>query len=171
MLCMQTISKVKRLYHKEGLSQRSIAQKLNLNRRTVNKYLNTTEPPSYKRPDQNHPKLGEFIPLLEQRLIEESLLPAKQRLTAQRHFEWLKTKGFDGSYTTITDFIRKFKDRYTPEHKEAFLPLYFPPADTYQFDWSTEYVKISGQLTKLKIAQFRLYHSRAIFLIAYPNET
>ena len=70
--------------------------------------------------------------MLEQHRTEESLLPARQRLTAQRHFEWLRTKGFDGSYATITDFIRKFKDRYTPEHKEAFISLYFLPADAYQ---------------------------------------
>lgn len=69
MLCMETVLKVKRLYHKEGLSQRAIAQQLQLNRRTVSKYLNTKEPPVYKREQYQYPKLGAFIPLLGSGLI------------------------------------------------------------------------------------------------------
>lgn len=43
MLCMETLLKIRRLYHKDGLSQRQIAEKLRLSRCTVKKYLNTFE--------------------------------------------------------------------------------------------------------------------------------
>ena len=48
MLCMETILKIRRLFYKEGLSQRKIADKLHLSRRTVKKYLTVTEPPHYQ---------------------------------------------------------------------------------------------------------------------------
>ncbi|QNT59131.1 winged helix-turn-helix DNA-binding family protein [Neisseria musculi] len=39
MLCMETIAKVHRLFHRQKLSQREIAKQLNLSRNTVAKYL------------------------------------------------------------------------------------------------------------------------------------
>ena len=43
---METISKVRRLYHKDKLSIRAISFKLNLNRRTVAKYREAMNIPS-----------------------------------------------------------------------------------------------------------------------------
>ncbi len=71
MLCMETVAKIRRLHHKEGLSQRAIAEKLQLNRRTVNRYLSAVEPPKYSPRPPRYPKLGAFIPQLEQRLAAE----------------------------------------------------------------------------------------------------
>ncbi|MBF0802995.1 MULTISPECIES: winged helix-turn-helix transcriptional regulator, partial [unclassified Neisseria] len=39
MLCMETIAKVHRLFHRQKLSQREIAKQLKLSRNTVAKYL------------------------------------------------------------------------------------------------------------------------------------
>ena len=106
MLCMETILKVRRLSLKQGLSQRAIAKQLQIYRRTVRKYLaiETKEPPTYNRTQTHYPKLGEFIPALTQRLIDEAKLPAKQRLTARRHFEKLRTEGYPGRDSTLSNF-------------------------------------------------------------------
>ena len=112
MLCMETILKVRRLYFKEGLSQRTIADKLRMSRHTISKYLkmDIQEPPSYKRSIKHYPKLGDYLLDLEAKLIEEYRLPDKQRLSARRHFEWLRTKGYQGQYCSIATFIRHFKE-------------------------------------------------------------
>jgi len=68
MLCMETIAKVRHLFHKEHLSQREIANKLQLDRRTVHKYLNTNKLPVYRRVEYNHPKLGPFKNRLTRRV-------------------------------------------------------------------------------------------------------
>ncbi|MBE2896947.1 HTH domain-containing protein [Pasteurellaceae bacterium HPA106] len=65
---METILKIRRLYHKDGLSQRKIAEKLRLSRRTVKKYLNTIEMPQYQRQHTDAPKLGPYKALLIERL-------------------------------------------------------------------------------------------------------
>lgn len=170
MLHMQTISKVRLLFHKKGLSRRAIAKQLNLNRRTVAKYLEVTEPPVYQRTSKYFTKLAPFIERFEHRLQEEQKLPKKQRLSALRHYEWLKAEGFEGCYSTITHFIRLFKTNSDDKVTESFIPLYFPPADAYQFDWSSETIKLAGRIIKVKVAQFRLSHSRAFYFRAYFNE-
>ena len=39
-----------------------------------------------------------------------------------------------------------------------------------QFDWSEEHVVLGGVEQKIKVAHFRLCHSRKSFIVAYPGE-
>ncbi|UNH27884.1 helix-turn-helix domain-containing protein [Moellerella wisconsensis] len=57
---METITKARRLFNKDRLSQREIAKKLQLDRRTIRKYLNSTKIPRYQRKNYLSPKLGPF---------------------------------------------------------------------------------------------------------------
>jgi transposase len=52
----------------------------------------------------------------------------------------------------------------------AFIPLHFQIGDAMQFDWSEEHVVLGGVAQKIKVAHFRLCHSRKSFVVAYPNE-
>ena len=51
------------------------------------------------------------------------------------------------------------------------MPLTFAPGEAYQFDWSHEIVVMDGVTTTVKVAHFRLCHSRMMFVRAYPRET
>ncbi|MCV6601864.1 MAG: IS21 family transposase, partial [Cohaesibacter sp.] len=53
---------------------------------------------------------------------------------------------------------------------EAFIPLHFPAGDALQFDWSEEWVVLGGVEQKIKLAHFRMCHSRKPFVIAYHGE-
>ncbi|WP_418055101.1 IS21 family transposase [Providencia stuartii] len=170
MLCMETITKVRRLFHKDRLSQREIAKKLQLDRRTVRKYLNSTEIPRYQRENYLSPKLGPFKACLIDRLEAQMLLPKHQRLSAVRHFEWLCNLGFEGKYPCVSRFIKRFYQEYQPI-KPVFIPQSFPCGESYQFDWSHEKVCIQGEVIKLNVAHFRLCHSQAYFVRAYPRQT
>jgi len=166
---METIAKIRRLYHKESLSIRAIALKLNINRRTVKKHIEQTVMPIYQKPAKRYPMLGPFLTQLDQRLIQAQMQPKIKRLTACRHYEWLKSCGYQGSYSAVSAYIRQFTDQSAPS-PVAFIPQHFPIGDAYQFDWSTEAVKIAGVVQKAQIAHFRLCHSRAFFVCAYPNQ-
>ena len=72
---METIAKIRRLYHKEALLIRAIALKLNLNRRTVKKHIEQTVIPSYQKPAKHYPQLGVYLADLNQWLIEAQALP------------------------------------------------------------------------------------------------
>ena len=47
----------------------------------------------------------------------------------------------------------------------------FAPGEAFQFDWSTDWAVIGGERMKLKVAHFKLSHSRAFVLRAYRQET
>ena len=48
------------------------------------------------------------------------------------------------------------------------MPLVFAPGEALQFDWSEAWAVIGGARQKLTVAQFKLCHSRALMLRAYP---
>lgn len=171
MLCMETILKIRRLYHKDGLSQRKIAEKLHLSRRTVRKYLNIVEIPEYQRQYTDSPKLGPYKERLVERLKEEMDKPPSQRLTAVRHFEYLQSLGFEGKYPCVSRFINRYKATFSPSTSAVFIPQKFPLGESYQFDWSIEKVVLNGIETTVNIAHFRLCHSRAYYVRAYFRQT
>lgn len=167
---METILKIRRLYHNDKLSVREIARQLRLNRRTVKKYLTTLNPPTYQRESYHYPKLGSFLPYLETFLTQEQTKRANERLGVRRLFELLRSEGYQGQYNSLACFVRKFKAQYEAKGQDVFIPQYFPEADAYQFDWSIETIKLSGEVVKINVAHFRLCHSRAFFIKAYPNQ-
>ena len=129
-----------------------------------------TQAPSFTRTCIHYPKLGNFIPLLTERLNHEIQLPERQRHTTRRHFEWLQDQGFEGQYCSVSAFIRKFNQQHQPSLPPAFIKQRFAPTEVYQFDWSIETVQIVGLAIKVNVAHFRLCHSRACFVVAYPNQ-
>lgn len=172
MLCMETLLKIRRLHHKEKCSQREIAKRLGISRVTVIKYLKQalTQPPSYSRRPPQHPKLGAFMTGLTARLREDLSEPKGKRRRAQQHFEWLKVQGFTGKYCCVAVFVRQFYAQHQPSSLPVFIKQTFAPGEAYQFDWSIEKVQIAGVVTKVNVAHFRLCHSRAFFVVAYPTQ-
>ena len=47
----------------------------------------------------------------------------------------------------------------------------FAPGEAFQFDWSYEQIELGGVNVQVKVAQFRLCHSRMPFCVAYMRET
>ncbi len=77
--------------------------------------------------------------------------------------------GYTGSYSPVQHFIRDLK-RAGLGSGDAFIPLQFQDGDALQFDWSEEHVVLGGIVQKIKVAHFRLCHSRKPFVMAYPGE-
>ncbi|MES9822612.1 MAG: IS21 family transposase [Candidatus Thiodiazotropha sp.] len=172
MLCMETVSKIRRRRLVKGESISGIARDLNLSRNTVKKYLNQTEPPDYQRSHQPKPKLGDYESLLQRWLEQDTQRPKRQRRTAQRLFEDLQLEGYGGAYDSVQRYVKSWKEgQRSPANNQAFIPLVFPPADAAQFDWSHEQVELGGVVQMVKLAHFRLAHSRQCFLVAYPRES
>lgn len=48
--------------------------------------------------------------------------------------------------------------------------MQFLAGDALQFEWSEEHVVLGGITQKVKVAHFRLCHSRKPFVVAYPEE-
>ncbi|MEW7980693.1 MAG: IS21 family transposase [Candidatus Sedimenticola endophacoides] len=168
---METVTKIRRRHKVNGESISSIARDLNLSRNTVRKYLKQSEPPDYERRNQPKPKLGDYEPILLRWLEQDAERPKRQRRTARRLFEDLQCEGYSGAYDSVQRFVKGWKQVQRPSTTQAFIPLVFPPADAAQFDWSHEQVELGGVVQTIKLAHFRLSHSRQCFLVAYPRES
>ncbi len=168
---METIGKLRRRHLVKGESISAIARDLNLSRNTVKKYLKAEADPVYQRESQPAPKLGVFQSTLENWLEQDSQRPRSQRRTARRLFEDLQREGYVGAYDSVQRFVKGWKAQRPGAGKDAFVPLVFGAGDACQFDWSHEQVILGGMPQVVKVAHFRLSHSRQMFLAAYPRES
>ena len=85
------------------------------------------------------------------------------------------TLGYEGSYGRVAAFVREWKaERQRVEQttgRGVFVPLVFQPGEAFQFDWSEDWAILDGQRTRLQVAHFKLAHSRAFIVRAYPLQT
>ncbi|WP_228125113.1 IS21 family transposase [Candidatus Methylospira mobilis] len=168
------VAEIRRLHFVEKATVSELAKQFELSRPTIRKHLKTLDDPVYPlRKLQPHPKLGAFRDQLKSWLETDARLPVKRRRTAQRLFECLQAEGYAGGYCAVRRYVKAWKQAQSssPPVTQAFVPLYFPPGETCQFDWSHETVVLDGVEQVVKVAQFRLTYSRQMFVIAYPRET
>ena len=66
---------------------------------------------------------------------------------------------------------RRGQQEVSKASRGTFVPVVFAPGEAFQFDWSEDWVVIGGERMKLQVAQFKLCHSRAFMLRAYPLQT
>ena len=154
--------------HRDGLSQRELARRFNVDRKTVSKILKHVTPPGYQRSKPpRRPKLDPFVSIIDQILLDDKDCPKKQRHTAKRIFERLRDEhDFEGGITIVTDYIRE-KKRQT---KEVFVPLVHEPGHA-QVDFGEALAIIDGVKLKVHYFALDLPHSDAPFVKAYPRET
>lgn len=172
MLIVETIAKIRRYYFVEGRKIKQISRNLNISKNTVRKVIRSGKTRhEYSRKKQPHPKLGPYLDFLEDYLQKDWTIPKKRRITARRLHELLREQGYQGAYDSIQRYVRQWRHDKNKIKSGVFIPLYFPPGDAYQFDWSHETVVIEGEVRKVKAAHFRLSHSRKFFVRAYYRET
>jgi len=169
------LSVIRRWRLRDGMAIREIARRTGLSRNTVRKYLNGgVIDPHY--PDRQSPsKLDDFADKLTAWLKIESSKGRKQRRNLRQLHADLVALGYTGSYDRVAAFARNWRQ---VQHEVAqttgrgvFVPLIFAPGEAFQFDWSEDWAVIGGERTKLQVAQFKLSHSRAFLLRAYPLQT
>ncbi len=169
---MESVLKIRRWILREGRSIRSVSRQTGLSRNTIKKYLKDGDPPSYqRRVSPVRRKLSDGFASRLRALFEQDLgRPRRERRTAKKLYEQLVSEGYSGSYSTVQRFVRDLK-RSGAGSGDAFIPLHFTAGDALQFDWSTEYAVLGGVEQKVKVAHFRLCHSRKPFVVAYPSES
>ena len=175
MIDVALLSVIRRWHLREGMAIREIARRTGLSRNTVKKYLagNVVEPkyPARKTPSKLDPYEGSLNSWLHQ---ESKQHRKRRRSVKQLHFDLIEL-GYTGSYDRVAAYARQWRRAQREAERTAstgtYVPLVFAPGEAFQFDWSEDYARIAGVNTKLQIAQFKLSHSRAFMLRAYPLQT
>ena len=168
MYIVDLYQRVRRAHFIEGKSIRQVAGMFNLHRDTVNKMLEYSAPPGYRRRQPpRRPKLDPYTGIIDQILQSDQVRPKKQRHTALRIFQRLKAEhGFSGQYTIVKDYVRLHR----ASNQEMFVPLAHPPGHA-QADFGEAQVIIDGVLCKAHYLVVDLPYSDVFYVQAYPGET
>lgn len=134
-------SEIRRRVKAGELSLRQAARHYQLNFRTVQKIVESQEPPSFHqaRPRQK-PVLDPFLPILRQILQEDRHAPPKQRHTARRIYERLRD---EHDYPGCSSIVRAAVAAFKQSQAEVFVPLAHPPGEA-QCDYGRAEVVIAG---------------------------
>ena len=165
---VELYAKVRYAVRIEGLSKRAVARRFGIDPRTVDKMLEFSVPPGYRRSHPPvKPKLGPFIAIIDAILAEDKVRPKKQQHTSKRIFERLRDEhGFTGGMTIVKDYVARCRQR----SQEMFVPLAHSPGHA-QVDFGEAIGIIGGAERKIHFLAFDLPQSDACFVIAYPAET
>lgn len=168
MYSVELYAAVRRAVLVEGVSEREAARRFGMARKSVRKMLRFALPPGYTQSQPRHrPKLGPFLELIEQILAEDQKHPRKQRHTARRLWDRLKTEyGYDGGYTVVADYLRAYRQ----QRQEMFVPLQHPPGEA-QVDFGEADVILAGVVQRAHYFVMDLPHSDDAFVMAFPAET
>ena len=169
---MDMIGKIRRLHARDKLSEREIARKTGLSRNTVSKWLRApmNEAPKYRR-ERRPNKLNAFEEMLKQALTADARRPKHERRTARALHTQIKTEGYTGGYSAVTDFIRAWRQgEGQAANVTAYVPLSFELGEAFQFDWSEEGLVVGGIYHRAQVAHLKLCASRAFWLVAYPSQ-
>ena len=175
MIDVATLSVIRRWALREQLSIREIARRTGLSRNTIKKYLRAgAAEPHYPR-RISPSKLDPYAEKLSGWLKSEAGKSRKQRRTLKQLHVDLAALGYPGSYNRVAAFARAWQQQrqeaLQTTGRGTFVPLAFGPGEAFQFDWSEDWAVIAGERTKLQVAHFKLSHSRAFTVRAYPLQT
>jgi len=169
---MEMIGRIRRMHRRDRKSVREIARATGLSRNTVAKWLSepAAESPKYRRRPQPT-KLEPFHDTIQRALTADARRPKRERRTALALLEELRSQGYAGGYSRLTDFVRAWREREgAAVNARAFVPLSFGLGEAYQFDWSEENLVVGGIYRRVQLAHMKLCASRAFFLATYPSQ-
>ncbi len=160
MIDYETFMKIKVYKDQHGLKCSQIARELNLDYRTVEKWLDQKQYQPRKSPQRTSkldPFKGEIVRILE-----------THPYTAAQIFQRLRENGFDGGYTIVKDYVRKVR----PPKIKAFLKLSFAPGECAQVDWgSYGSVTVGETSRRLSFFVMVLCYSRMMYVEFTVSQT
>lgn len=152
---------IRNLY-KQGLNKTEIALKLNINRKTVSRYLKDEVKPKYER-KAGKSKLDAYKNYITERL-------GKYNLSSFKIYEEIQEMGFDGKYGIVNILTRSFKKEL---YKQAYLRFETLPGEQAQVDWGScgeIYDEEQKKIIKLNCFIMVLGFSRTMYIDFFEDQ-
>jgi transposase len=157
---------LRRKIRNEEVSLRQLERETGIHRQTLRKIRDHSQPPGYKRKTPVlKSKIAPYVDRIRAIIESDKEVPKKQRHTAKRIWEILRSQGFAGGYTVVKDAVRQVKRT----SKEVFMPLSQRPGEA-QVDFGQAAVNFSGTLRKISFFVMSMVHSDAMFVMSFPRE-
>lgn len=147
-------------YREAGLKAGQIAAKIDLDARTVSKWMKRDafqlRLPG-NRPSKLDPYKDFIVGMLE-----------RHPYTARQVFQQISEQGFKGGYTIVKDYVRKVR----PKREKAYLKLAFAPGECAQVDWgSFKSVAVGSTRRRLSFFVMVLCYSRMMYVEFTVSQT
>ena len=124
---MKDLGIIRRMYYRDGLSLSEIERRTGLTRKTVRRWLNAKEgtEPKYRRRPAKDTKIAPFATQLTKALEVDARRPKRDRRSALKLFHEIQSVGFDGDYSRVTEFVRRWRHDGGEALIKAYVPLHF----------------------------------------------
>ena len=153
MIDFDTFCRLRQLHDEKGLKTAQIAEALNLDPKTVEKWIDRR---TYQQRQgrKRSSKLDSFRGLIAAQL-------ERHPYSTQQLFQQLRQLGYTGGYSILKDFVRQIR----PVNKPAYLALAFAPGECAQVDWgSFGSVAVGSTRRRLSFFVMVLCHSRMMYV-------
>ena len=171
MLKMPQQEYIKFLREAEGCSVSDIARQVGIHWRTAKRYAdkeNWNE--SIGKRKSSSPVMGPVMEVVDAWLVEDQLLPRKQRHTGVRIFQRLQAEyAFTGGQRTVLTYVKKRKSEMALERAKSYERLEHPPGEA-QVDFTTIQVSRDQQLITYKLLVVSFPYSNVAFVYPTPAE-
>ena len=142
-----------------------------LSRNTVRKWLKTPvlEEPTYRRGEAAG-KLTPFHEAIKQAIKVDAHRPRHERRTARALHAQIKSEGYAGSYSRVTDFVRAWRQGEGQSvSTKAFVPLAFELGEAFQFDWSEEGLVVGGIYYRMQVSHLEAVRLAGVLAGGLPQ--
>ncbi len=194
MINMYTKQEIILQSYRDGKSQRQISRDLQVNRKTVKRYVDEykhlqqvnnqspsnivlssslTSTPSYASRVGSKRKLTQEVSqAIDIHLSANELKVGsglrKQVLKNIDILESLQLQGFEVGYTTVCNYTRaKLKSQSS---KEAYIRQVYQPGDVCEFDWGEVKLEINGVLNRFYLAVFTSAYSNYRYSLLFQRQ-
>lgn len=171
MLKVDQYQYIRAAYRVYGKKIREIARETGHSKNTIKKALRQEFIGYKSRLNQPFPVLGPYLELIDGWLEMDKTEPRKQRHTATRIYNRLKTElGYNGGATTVRRYVREAKLRLGINGQQVFIPSDPRAGQEAEVDWGTCSAILDGEFVKLKFFCMRSKFSGKHFVRCYPCE-
>jgi transposase len=152
---------------------KGVAHKLGVHRRLVRQALAHPEPPERKPSERERPVIGPLRAFINAILEADRKAPRKQRHTAHRIFERIRTEMPEHKVAEVTVrlYVRERKRELGWSTRATCVPQNYQLGQEAQVDWYEAWAELSGAPVLLQVFSMRSMASGAAFHRAYHRAT
>lgn len=168
---MELFETIRREYQFGAGTIKGVARKLGIHRRLVREALADAVPKERKRTERSRPKLEPAIPFIDAILESDLTAPRKQRHTAHRIYDRLRTEKpeVEVAETTVRKYVHEKKVEIGLAHRETFIPQSYSWGQEGQVDWYEMAAELGGERQTVQMFCLRSMASAGAFHQAFPH--
>lgn len=168
---MELFETIRREYQFGVGTIKGVARKLGIHRRMVREALADAVPKQRKMIERSRPKLEPAIPFIDTILENDLSVHRKQRHTAHRIYDRLRSEKpeIEVAEATVRAYVREKKVQIGLIHRETFVPQSYTWGQEGQVDWYEMFAELGGEKQKVQMFCLRSMASAGAFHRAYPH--